>query len=285
MMVSYPFFFFDSLLPSLSLSACCFQQMQRSLIFTKSNSKENEHPKTKNDPKAVSFPFESFSSVLPSLSVSAFCFYQMQRSLIFTKSNRKENERSKTKNDPKAVSSPCVSLLFSSYILILFVFNFYRMYRSLMFLKSGLVIKPLNQRPSMSTTNSFGNLQTVEKAQTGDFAATRSEISIDPFNDPQNPAQVVQTIGDFAATRSEIPIDPFNDPQNPAQVVQTIGDFAVTNPRYVWARVKVVDGTVSFDSVSKFDLRTTCLIRYEVGGELVERRLRPYEVLEMPAER
>jgi hypothetical protein len=108
-----------------------------------------------------------------------------------------------------------------------------------MFRKSGLkdpVIKPSNQRPSMSTTNSFGNLQTVEEAQ----------------------------IGDFAATRSEIPIDPFNDPQNPAQVVQTIGDF---------------------DSVSKFDLRTTCLIRYEVGGELVERRLRPYEVLEMPAER
>jgi hypothetical protein len=30
---------------------------------------------------------------------------------------------------------------------------------------------------------------------------------------------------------------------------------------------------------------STCLIRYEVGGELVERRLRPYEVLEMPAER
>jgi hypothetical protein len=101
-----------------------------------------------------------------------------------------------------------------------------------MFRKSGLkdpVIKPSNQRPSMSTTNSFGNLQTVEEAQ----------------------------IGDFAATRSEIPIGPFNDPQNPAQVVQTIGDFAVTNPRYVWARVKVVDGTVSFDSVSKFDLRTT----------------------------
>jgi hypothetical protein len=90
---------------------------------------------------------------------------------------------------------------------------------------------------------------------------------------------------DSAATVSEILTNASTNPQQPAEVVQMIGDFAVTNPRNVWVRMDVVDGEVSFDSVSKFDLRTTCLIRYEVGGELVERRLRPYEVLEMPAER